>query len=419
MKQEGRMRTSRAPQSRRPAAPERGAVLIHVVVAMIGLLGFSSFVIDYGVLWAARRQAQNSADSAALAAAISLGFVDATDYSLARTAALNAAAVNPIWGQAPDITPADVQVPIVCPAGAPGAGTNTCVRVDVFRNQRPGGSPLPSLFGTLVGVVNQGVRATAMAEVVYGNSTNCVKPFAIPDKWLELRNDQGPAGWDPTDSFERYEQNGANRGALLSPADSYTPPVDGGPNGTGFDVTDDYGLELTIKHGTPGDAMQPGWFYPVVINPDEGPGGNNYRENIASCDPTVIEAGDVLTMEPGNMIGPTRQGMADLIALDPNADWAQDENGDWGVQGGCMSLQSPCALSPRVVAIPVFNPDTWDQEQSQGRSTVVVTRVIGMFIDRMQGNDAIGYLMPYPSAPYGGTGGTPGSSFVVSVVLVR
>ena len=30
---------------------ERGAVLVHTVVAMIGLLAFSSFVIDYGILW--------------------------------------------------------------------------------------------------------------------------------------------------------------------------------------------------------------------------------------------------------------------------------------------------------------------------------------------------------------------------------
>jgi hypothetical protein len=410
------MRPPRVRQLRRPAANQRGAVLIHVVVAMIGLLGFSSFVVDYGVLWAARRQAQNSADSAALAAAISLGFVDATDYNLARTAALNAAAVNPIWGQAPDITPADVQVPIMCPAGAPGAGTNTCVRVDVFRNQRPGGSPLPSMFGTLVGVVNQGVRATATAEVVYGNATNCVKPFAIPDRWVEAQTPQ----WDPTDSFSRYVQTGNNAGALVPNPDSYVPPAsDGSDNGSGFDVTRDYGMELTIKDGNPQNAIQPGWYYPVVINPDEGPGGNNYRDNISTCDPTVIDVGDVLEMEPGNMIGPTRQGIGDLIALDPNADWGQDENGDWGVQGGCMSLSTPCALSPRIVAIPVFNPDTWDQGPSNGRSSVTVTRVIGMFIDRMQGNDAIGYLMPYPSAPYGGSGGTPGASFVVSVVLVR
>jgi hypothetical protein len=410
------MRTSRVPQSRQPAASQRGAVLIHVVVAMIGLLGFSSFVIDYGVLWAARRQAQNSADAAAMAAAVSLGFVDADNQALARTAALNTAAVNPIWGASPDITPADVTFP-VCPPGAPGAGTNTCVRVDVFRNQRAGGNPLPSLFGTLVGVVNQGVRATATAEVVYGNSTNCVKPFAIPDKWIEAQTPE----WDLTDSFSRYVQNGSDRGALVPNPDSYVPPAsDGSDNGSGFDVTDNYGMELTIKNGTPNGSIQPGWYYPVVINPDEGPGGDNYRDNIATCDPTVVGVGTVLEMEPGNMIGPTQQGIDRLINLDLSADWGQDENGDWGVQGGCMAASTPCALSPRVVAVPVFNPDAWDEGQSQGRGTVVVTRVVGMFIDRIEPNgDVIGYLMPYPSAPYGGTGGTPGSSFVVSIILVR
>ncbi len=82
------------------------------------------------------------------------------------------------------------------------------------------------------------------------------------------------------------------RAPLLANPDSYTPPVDArAPTAPGFDVTDDYGLQLTIKDGNPQQAIQPGWYYPVVINPDEGPGGNNYRDNIASCDPTVIERG--------------------------------------------------------------------------------------------------------------------------------
>ena len=398
---------------------ERGAVLIQVAFAFLGLTAFSAFVVDYGVMWSARRQAQNAADSAAMAAAVSLGFVDATDQALARRAALDAAAANAIWGQPPDITAADVTF-LPCPVGAPGFGTNTCVQVNVFRNQRAGGSPLPTIMGGIVGVVNQGVRATATAEVIYGNSTNCVKPFAIPDKWQELRNNQGPAGWDVTDSFERYVQNGNNRGALLNPADVYTPPTNNN-NGTGFDVTANYGLQLTIKDGNPNQSIQPGWYYPVVINPACGNGGSCYRDAIAECAPNVIRAGDVLTMEPGNMIGPTRQGMTDLIALDPNATWSTSANGGrGGISGGCMSAQgNPCALSPRVVAVPVFNPDIWDLGPSNGRSSVVVTRVVGMFIERMQGNDVIGRLMPYPSAAYSGTGGVPGSAFVVSIVLVR
>ena len=46
-------------------ASERGAVIVHVAIALVGLMAFSAFVIDYGVMWAARRQAQNSADAGA------------------------------------------------------------------------------------------------------------------------------------------------------------------------------------------------------------------------------------------------------------------------------------------------------------------------------------------------------------------
>jgi hypothetical protein len=383
---------------------------------MIGLTAFSTFVIDYGVMWSARRQAQNTADAAAMAAAVSLGFVNANDQALARAAALSAAAANPIWGQAPDITAADITFP-QCPVGSPGAGTNTCVRVDVFRNQRPGGSPLPSIFGTLVGVTNQGVKATATAEVMYGNSTNCVKPFAIPDKWLEA---QTPA-WDPDDSFDRYN----NGGQLLANPDIYTPPATNGNNGTGFDLETDYGIRVTVKSPQGNGSIQPGWYYPVVLN---CPGANGqqgaacYRWNIANCSPDPVGPGTVLTMEPGAMVGPTAQGMDELIDLDPDADWSTSANGGrGGIVGGCMTATvNPCAISPRVVAIPVFNPDVWDLGPSQGRSTVTISRVIGMFVERMQGNEVLGRLMPYPGEPVAsGNTGEAGAAFVVSIILVR
>src|SRR5690606_35698401 len=95
----------------RGRSSERGAVLVQVAIAMIGLIGFSTFVIDYGVLWSARRQAQNAADAAAMAGAISMGFVDMDDQARARQSALDAAAENLIWGEAPDVTPADVTFP--------------------------------------------------------------------------------------------------------------------------------------------------------------------------------------------------------------------------------------------------------------------------------------------------------------------
>ena len=37
-------------------------MLIMVVVAMVALLAFGAFVIDYGVMWTSRSQVQTSAD---------------------------------------------------------------------------------------------------------------------------------------------------------------------------------------------------------------------------------------------------------------------------------------------------------------------------------------------------------------------
>ena len=58
---------------------ERGAVLIQVAIAILSLTAFSTFVIDYGVLWVARNQAQNAADAGALAGAIARGYDEFTD----------------------------------------------------------------------------------------------------------------------------------------------------------------------------------------------------------------------------------------------------------------------------------------------------------------------------------------------------
>ena len=104
-----------------------------------------------------------------MAGAVSLGFVDLDNHDLARQSAISAAMQNHVWLETPDITDTDVTFP-PCPPGSPGEGTDACIRVDVFRNQRPNGKPIETIFGRLFGVTDQGVKATATAEVMYGTS---------------------------------------------------------------------------------------------------------------------------------------------------------------------------------------------------------------------------------------------------------
>ena len=148
-----------------------------------GAAGLRAFVVDYGVMWAGRGQAQNAADAGALSGAIALAFDSPTDFAGAKTKARVVAQQNWVWGQAPQ-RPADRVTFPPCPPGAPGL-PDTCVKVDVFRNQARG-NPLPIFFANLVGVASQGVRATATAQIVTGDTTDCLKPWAIVDRWDEF-----------------------------------------------------------------------------------------------------------------------------------------------------------------------------------------------------------------------------------------
>ena len=139
--------------------------------------------------------------------------------------------------------------------------------------------------------------------------------------------------------------------------DYYVPPTFSDP-GSGFTVEADYGQQLILKAAN-GNNPSPSWYGPVVINPTEGQGASVYRENIRTCDMTRWSPDSWMTVEPGNMVGPTRQGVNDLVALDWGASWDPDRDNGPGMPpggpvGGCMSAHT-CDISPRVGVLPVVD----------------------------------------------------------------
>ena len=403
---------------------ERGAVLVHVAIAFIGLAAFSSFVVDYGILWTARRQAQNAADAAALAAAASLGFGDADNQARARTAALEAAAKNLVWNEPANVTPSDVAF-IPCPDGSLEPGGGMCVRVDVFRNQERG-NPLPAILGMLVGITDQGVRATATAEVVFANEASCVKPMAILDRWIEAQS--GP--WDTGDTFDRYDPPPAPIGTLLANPDTYVGPT-AGNNGSGLDLTENYGDELTLARRLGADPDSTSWFFPIQLDcPGNTPGSIEcFTSNVRTCSPQVVASGNVIQAHAGGFVdaGGVNQlavALADVMAADASAAWDAGANGGrGGVAGGCMS-SGACSVSPRIIALPAIDPDPWTYEGTYStpvgeHTSVNVTRIVGLFIEQVTFTEVRGRLMPYPVVPAVTTLGVPGQAFVVSTVLVR
>ena len=423
---------------------QRGAVLIQVAVAMLALLAVASFVFDYGVMWASRGQAQNSADAGALSGAISLAFNSPTDQAAARARAIAMAQANKVWNQAPSVTAADVTFP-ACPPGIPGP-QDQCVRVNVFRNQARG-NPLPTFFAKLSGVPNQGVVATATAQVVTGDTTACLRPWAVVDRWNEF-GPEGPAPL-PMSTFDKYSTGQGN--TPPPEADVYIPPSTSGP-GTGYSLPADRGRQFGIKMGpSGGNEISSGWFRTLDLPRADTTqlGNNTVQNNILTCNGLPASFANPATVCPasipnnwqdtaywaargcyrvqtGATVGSTRNSIEALMAQDPSARWS---NGD--ITG---SNYDPPSGSPRVVPVGVMDIDWYLRQDPTGNNGVLrMVNIFGFFIEGMgdvdrntgaitlaaNGQSVIGRVMTIPSTAVGNSTLPGNASFLVTVRLVR
>jgi hypothetical protein len=418
------------------ASQERGAVLVHAAVAMMGLMAFSALVIDYGAFWVSRGQAQNSADAAALAGAVSLAFDDPDDIPRAQAAAAATGTANLVWGAAPSILPAtDVQL-VPCPPGAPGL-PDTCIRANVYRSVARSNA-LPTYFAQIMGLTTQDVRATATAQILTGNATDCLKPWAVADKWHENWENGAPNSgpWTPTSNFDKYKKQGNQMvpDPTVTTPDVYVAPTADSP-GTGFTPftaqgaqTSDYGLQMTLKIGDSQSRISSGWFLALDLLKADGTlsnGGNDYRNNIAGCSGTTYAIGDTLNVdsEQGNMVGPTKQGVDALTSKDPGATWNATAKSITGscAPGVCADGQYYTS-SPRVVAIALFNIDAFFAGAPNGKTTVPITNIMGFFVEGMGGSgnkDVIGRLVEIPGLTKGTSSVDETAAFLRKVLLVR
>lgn len=433
---------------------ERGAIIIHVAMALLALIAFSAFVVDMGAMWVGRRQAQNVADAGALAGAVAL-MQDGDDLTEAGKSALHWASTNPIWGTGNST--ANVRVTFSgasgtcgtsCDVGSiPPCGTDAgCVRVDVFRNmpdrpERGGtvlGTPIPLFFAPMIGITQQGVRATATAEVAAGNSIRCLLPFAVIDRWADNYDDNpdptyfswdpitdpGTQGWSSNDSYQ--PTNG----------DVYVGPYDGNTSHTGWTVTGDFGRQLILKDGDP-QNYSAGWAMEVDL--PNSTGSQDYNWNIQNCNEqpvgiaqepeacsAVNEPIGCVSVKTGVSQGPTVQGIGGLVAQDPNAQWDSATNTIVG--GGGMS-------SPRVRPIVVIDIDHYIGQGCSGTTCIAkVANIIGFFVEGMCRNvtldpgmtcpdpnkDVVGRIVTLPGTYVVGTGEVEESAAFVEVVrLVR
>jgi hypothetical protein len=351
---------------------QHGGVLALVAVTMVAMLGMAALAVDLARGFAARAEAQRVADSAALAGGSAyLDLLPAAAAPVAEARALEYALRNSVQGE--PVEASQVQI-VTIP-------DERKIRVRVEKTD------LPTWFGRVLGFDFVPVAATAAAEVTEAGAAKCLKPFAVPDIWDETDDEfqdsvffgqpefpdhnniweEGePWDFDPNeDTYNMYHPDSlsvyASRGEV---ATGY---------GSNFrsDYVEDFGRKINIKVSDPQSdfALAPGLFYPwrLPIDPnqpdcDRGGGGTSqggavYRRNICECNQSAIQIGEEYDLEPGDMIGPTAQGIDELIGEDPDAVWVDDCDPNDPTRWGYVDspLHADYMDSPRVIKIALFD----------------------------------------------------------------
>ncbi len=370
---------------------ERGVILIVVAVTLTSLILLSAFVVDFGVMWLARTQAQNAADAGALAGATALVFDDPDNYATtgpAYVAASQIAASNPVFGGTHGVEvlvdPSATWTP-TRPAVCTTYGG--CVQVNVYQDGTHGGATLPTYFARIFGVNSQGIRATATARAAEANASQCMRPWFIADLYTDTN---GNGRWDAGEPIPGYR------------------------------VPDHVGTAVTFHQNS-----GPSGYGQL----DVGSGGSAIEGAIKYCTGMTFTVGQAATTKPGNTLGPEKQGVDAIMAWDPSAAWDGNE-----VINSCANTSScscggqPCPYggtqSPRVVQAAICSPaEAACSGASSGAGTVTITNILSFLVTgytQTGGNMNIQAIIIRSAGRQAGGGSvSPGRSFLQIPMLVR
>lgn len=255
---------------------QEGFVLVAVALVLIVLIGFVALGVDTGVLYSAKTTAQSVADAAALAGAFT--YVNTPTADQPSTASINATQVainNTVMGK--QITAADVTVSSDVP--------NRRVTVTVKSTQN-------TYFARALWRKNVEVSATATAEAAeYAEGSGCVKPWFLPNTILAAE----PVCTAACDATK----------TLIDPITREVTPFG----------TSRIGSQFSVKPQNPSGTLAPSNFYAISFPGSAG--ADDYRDAIAYCKSPYLRCGEYQQPKPGNMVGPTKVGVRDLIGDPP------------------------------------------------------------------------------------------------------
>jgi hypothetical protein len=309
----------------------QGTVLVMVAILLVVLLGMMALAVDISRLYVARQFLINSCDASALA-----GGMELPDQTKATQEASECADAN-------IMSTYQVSFP-----------------VDGFTEQGP----------TKIRVDGQLNVEYAFANIL-GFQSRIVSAYAVVHRY-------GPIGW--------VNGNVVPWGV---------PYFDGQGDPYDFNTGELY----TLKTGSQTDLADGsvdkvgGNFYPLALDRSLGDGGSGasvYKDDVMWGFDGQVAVGDMVSTEPGNMVGPTRQAVYgdddSLLARASEEPWADDtwDNYDYG--------------NPRIVLVPIISP------LGGGRMEVEVLGFAAFWVEGMQGQTVTGYFLSYTVPEAGGSG---------------
>ena len=342
--------------------------MVLVAISLVALIGMAALAIDIGRMMAAKQRAQMVCDAAVLAGAQYLtgeasstgvdtgsGLPSSGDGYAAKAAKYVALANNeaaPDWatktvGGSPGITISFPPYPASTGTVQADNGTSVTVKLgEAIRAQAV--VNVPVTFGLILSLTNTNVHAEATAVV--GVQTQTPTPVTVTASALPF------AVADTT---------------IWNPGTPPTPRIQ-------------MGTQVSLKiysSGDPGGFIGNGNFLAVAIGNDHG--GNDYRDRIANTTPVTfnLNQGIDIATEPGNMVGPTAQGLQTRLGSDvypyPSANNTAYSN--W------LNSYDPStgkrADTDRVGIVPIIADPGGNLN---GRKDLTLTGFAGIFIEGLE-----------------------------------
>ena len=111
------------------------------------------------------------------------------------------------------------------------------------------------------------------------------------------------------------------------------------------------------------------------------------------------------------MVGPTKQGIEDLIGQDPNAEWNSSTN--------TVDRSAFGNHSPRIFPIPLYDPVFYDTGKRNGRNADLKTaNWIGFFATRVVGHNIYGRIIPL-AGTWDDNGPAPNAALPRAIRLIQ